>query len=100
MILKSVHPGREKKIKTFPIWEPADSEFSDDLLLKFEAHQEELKQAIIKSEKLIASGAVIASPANTNIVYKLETAFEIIVTHEERHLSQTQEIQEKMRRSG
>ena len=99
MILKSVHPSRQKKIKTFPIWEPSDTKFSDDLFIQFEAHQEELKQAITKSENLIATDTVIASPANKNIVYTLETAFEIIVTHEERHLSQAREIHEIMRRS-
>jgi hypothetical protein len=40
---------------------------------------------------------VISSPANKNIVYKLETAFDIIVSHEQRHLEQAKEILQLMK---
>ena len=35
---------------------------------------------------------VIASPANANIIYRLETALNIIVAHEQRHWNQIKEI--------
>jgi hypothetical protein len=35
---------------------------------------------------------VIASPASKMIVYTLDTAFDIIVTHERRHLEQAREV--------
>ena len=53
-----------------------------------------LKERIISAESFLHSGVIISSPANKNIVYKLEQAFEIIVTHEERHLNQAIAIQE------
>lgn len=91
-ILQSVQPDRKKKINTFPIWEPSTSEIHTDILSEFVAHQNELKQMIRNSQDLIDKGTVIASPANKHIVYKLATAFEIIVTHEQRHLAQAKEI--------
>jgi hypothetical protein len=92
MILDAVQPDRSKKMKTFPIWEPSKSEISADILGRFEKHQEELKKLISGSKDLLEQGVVISSPANKNIVYKLETAFDIIVTHEQRHLEQAKEV--------
>lgn len=91
-VLKAVQPDRQKKMKTFPIWEPSTSKVSDDILKKFEIHQNVLKQKIEEAKGLIEQGVVISSPANRNIVYKLETAFDIIVSHEQRHLEQAKEI--------
>ena len=93
-VLKAVNPDRKKKMKTFSIWEPAQSEVGADILERFTAHQAELQQEMAAAANLIARGAVISSPANKYIVYKLETAFEIIVQHEERHLAQAKEILE------
>lgn len=91
MILNSVKPDRKRKMKTFRIWEPTVS-VSENLLEQFEKHQNELKQQIALSEKLVERGAVISSPVNRNIVYKLETAFDIIVAHEQRHFEQAKEV--------
>lgn len=90
-ILKSVQPDRKRKMKTFPIWEPAQSNISFDILKKFQTHQEGLKKLISDCEDLLQAGTIISSPANKNIVYKLETAFDIIVAHEERHFEQAKE---------
>lgn len=91
-VLKAVQPDRLKKMKTFPIWEPNTSKVSDDILRRFENHQNELKLKIESAKELVERGIVISSPANRNIVYKLETAFDIIVSHEQRHLEQAKEI--------
>lgn len=91
-ILKAVHPDRRKKMKTFPIWDPGASNKNDDILKRFERHQNELKQKMEEAEGLIEQGVVISSPANRNIVYKLETAFDIIVSHEQRHMEQAKEL--------
>jgi DinB superfamily len=91
-ILKAVQPERQKKMKTFPLWEPHTSKISDDILKNFETHQNELKLKIADVKDLVDKGTVISSPANRNIVYKLETAFDIIVSHEQRHLEQAKEV--------
>ncbi|MEP2669680.1 MAG: DinB family protein [Cyclobacteriaceae bacterium] len=96
-VLKAVQPDRRKKMKTFPIWEPAKSDIQPDLWERFETHQEEVKKMISSSLDLLDKGTVISSPANSNIVYKLETAFDIIVAHERRHWVQAREVKELMR---
>lgn len=53
---------------------------------------------IKNSEDLLVNGIVISSPANKNIVYKLETAFNIIVTHEQRHFEQAKEVLIELRK--
>lgn len=87
-ILNSVQPTQRRKIKTLPIWEPEMSSIRADILLQFEKHQSELKLFIQSCADLIEKNTVISSPANRMIVYKLETAFDIIVAHEKRHLQQ------------
>jgi hypothetical protein len=65
---------------------------SDDILKRFESHQNELKQKIENAKEFVVRGIVISSPANKNIFYKLETAFDIIVSHEQKHLEQAKEV--------
>ena len=91
-VLNAVQPDRKKKMKTFPIWEPSNSQVKSDIILLFKNHQTELQQNIEDAKELLKNDVVISSPANRNIVYKLETAFDIIVTHEQRHLEQAREI--------
>ena len=90
-LLKAVHPDRRRKTKTFSIWEPSATDLGADIIDKFEKHQTELKKLIEASMDLVEKGTIISSPANRNIVYKLETAFDIIVTHEQRHFEQAKE---------
>lgn len=91
-IMSSVKPDRRKKMKTFPTWEPSKSEIDEDILNRFEEHQQELKQKIRECSDALDEGVVINSPINRNIVYKLEKAFDIIVTHEKRHFEQAREV--------
>lgn len=84
MILKSVQPDNTQKVRTFPLWEP--SNISADVIDQFKAEQDQLKEQIQSCEAFVKAGAVIHSPANSRIVYKLETAFDIIVDHQKRHL--------------
>jgi uncharacterized damage-inducible protein DinB len=92
MLLDAVEPGQKRKMKTFPIWEPAASDIDADLLKRFEQHQSELKNWIDEMADYLDKGTVISSPANKYIVYKLETALDIIVTHERRHLGQAKAL--------
>ncbi len=91
-VLNAVKPDRKKKMKTFPIWEPTTSIVIGDILNRFQNHQNELIQKIEDAKELVEKGVVISSPANRNVVYKLEMAFDIIISHEQRHLEQAKEI--------
>ena len=96
MILNSVKPDRKKKIRTFGVWEPEQSTLSPELVIQFGEQQEELKKLIAASEDLIARRQVISSPANRVIVYRLALAFDIIVTHQERHIAQAREVLDRI----
>lgn len=89
-LLQAVQPDRKRKVKTFPVWEPARDAIPAGILIKFEAHQEELKRE--KQSLEGKKGTVISSPANKNIVYTLEAAFDIILAHEQRHFEQAKEV--------
>ena len=91
-ILEAVQPNRQKKMKTFPIWEPGTSHLASPILQQFKAHQTALCQQIEGMAALLDKGVVLSSPANKHLVYSLETAFDIIVAHEQRHLEQAKEV--------
>jgi hypothetical protein len=99
-ILKGVEPQRKRKVKTFQIWEPAQSDIPGGILQRFAEHQKKLGEMMASCENFIQAGAVISSPANRFIVYKLETAFDIIVAHERRHLNQALEVLGLMKKNG
>ena len=99
MLLNAVKPTTKKKIKTFPIWEPVTSQISGDILARFAKHQAQLKQEITTAKEFVEKGTVISSPANKYIVYKLATAFDIIVMHEQRHLEQAKALLLKLKKA-
>ena len=92
MIYQSVEPTRAKRMKTFPAWEPAQSDVSIEVIKDFRKRQEAIKKLIKYNKSLLEKDIVIPSPANRYIVYKLRKAVEIVVSHEERHLNQAKEI--------
>jgi len=92
IIYKSVHPDNRRKSKTLKVWEPDSGTLPKEMLDQFFISQNHLKQLIQKSVNLIENKTIISSPANKFIVYELEMAFEILVTHEERHLIQAREL--------
>jgi hypothetical protein len=97
-VLEAVQSDRKKKTKTFPIWEPSSGQILKGILERFKKHQSELKKRIENSRDLVEREIIISSPANKNIVYKLETAFDIIVTHEKRHYEQSRVVLQLMKK--
>ena len=93
-ILKSVQPETKRKSKTFPGWKPSASNQTNNVLERFNCIQAQLREIIKNSEELLKSKTVISSPANSRIVYRLETAFEILLAHEERHFQQAKKLLE------
>jgi hypothetical protein len=95
MIYNSVLPDRKRKVKTFPVWEPDQSNADGGIIIAFRQHQEELKKRIsaLTDEELQIS---ISSPAKKYVVYKLHRAIDIIVQHERRHYVQAMEVMEQL----
>jgi hypothetical protein len=92
VVLDSVQPSRRRKMKTFPVWQPSQSPLPGDVLARFTEAQDKLKTLVTSSSDLVELRTIISSPANKNIVYRLETAFDIITTHEQRHFEQAKEV--------
>ena len=77
MILKSVNPDRAKKVKTFPIWQPAMSDSTETILDDFAKNQKQFVEVIENNIRAIESGVAVRSLGNVNIVYTLERALDI-----------------------
>jgi len=92
MLFKAVKPNRKWKSKTLPMWKPTKGETVPHIIERFEAHQSELKKQITATAAAADEGTVISSPANKNLVLKLEKAFDIMVSHEKRHFEQSKEV--------
>ena len=98
IVLNAVNPDRKKKMKTFSIWEPGQSSAGNDIVSRFKKHQSELQKQLNDAKELLNNRIVISSPANKNVVYRLEMAFDIIITHEQRHLEQAKEILRELKK--
>lgn len=96
LIKGSVEPERKRKVKTFPVWEPTQSNVPGDILEQFEKNQQKLSELITANRRLIEAGTPISSPANKHIVYPLNDAIDIIVMHQVRHFNQAKEILQRI----
>lgn len=93
VLIEYVKPEKEEaKVKTFPLWEPANFKEDGSILELFEKHQQALRNLRIDNEDLIQRKQIIASPANHNIVYSLDDAFDVILLHEQRHFIQSKAV--------
>ena len=96
IVYRAVKPSTQKKIKTFPLWEPGETVFTDQLWEMFKLHQTRLIEYYTQLAPLPANKIVIASPANPKIIYNLENALCIIAAHELRHLNQALELKKQL----
>ena len=96
-ILRSQDPKNRRKIKTMQIWRPSSSDIGGDIVARFAEHQEDLKRRYRELAAGVPDNPVISSPVNGSIVYRLETALELAVTHEERHVLQMGDVRDGMR---
>lgn len=90
-VKQSVEPSRQKKMKTFPVWEPKEAIALHHIIDQFTAHHQDLKRYVELAAPFIQNKTVIHSPASKVIVYELDTVFEIIIQHELRHIAQAKE---------
>jgi hypothetical protein len=95
-VKQSVEPSRQKKMKTFPVWEPKEATVLHDVIDQFTAHHQDLKRYVELATPFIQNKTVIHSPASKVIVYELDTVFDIIIQHELRHIEQAKEQLQKI----
>jgi hypothetical protein len=92
LILKGVEPGRVNKVKTTALWKPQESQVDYKALDRFFNGQTKLGQYVELLIPYAEEEVVIHSPANKFIVYQIDVAIDIIITHEMRHLNQAREV--------
>lgn len=91
-ILQSVQPDNEKAYKTVQHWEPELSKYDLTLLHQSWDVRRHTIKWLLSTPDLLENSRVITSPANRFIAYPLLTAWEIIVSHEERHIQQARRV--------
>ena len=90
-LLKSIKES-PRKLKTFPIFEPAHSTISSNIVKDFVKHQEHLKTLVENTQHLNHEQLIISSPVNKYITYSLATALDIMIAHEFRHFEQAKAV--------
>lgn len=94
LILDAVEPNRVKKTKTFAMWEPNQSQLPSSVLDDFVESQEELKQHVSSLSTHIKNKSILYTPLSKWITIPVDTAFEIVITHQLRHYNQVKEVLE------
>ncbi len=95
-LLKSQAPNNRTKTKTMAIWQPEASHVSREILGRFDADQQMLKQYLTDLTAGVSGNPAIGSPATSLIVYRLEDVKELLVRHGERHLFQAAEVKQQL----
>ncbi len=90
-LLKAVSPIRDKKNKTFPVFEPAQSNISLDVIYKLE---KQLRFFSTQANKLKSHdlNTIVTSPVSNFINYSLLDALNIVTIHNYRHFNQAKEV--------
>lgn len=100
MLKKAVSEEINRKSKTFPPFEPSQSELPANILDRFLAQQETLKSAFLQLKNVDLKANKITSPVSKVVVYSAEDACEIVVSHEGRHLNQARNVLSRINSAG
>ena len=92
MMKKFLGPESSKKVKTFPIFEPAKSDISETVIEDFKVNQERLISLLEATKDLNLRKIKIPEPISPVINVNLLDAFEILILHEKRHFNQAKEL--------
>ena len=91
-ILKSVIPENAKKTKTFPVFEPSQSDIRPDIVKEYMYQLDGFLHRLKQLEKLDADKIMISSPVNKWITYSLSYAYSILYHHDRRHIDQALKV--------
>lgn len=92
MLIRSVDPAQQKKVKTFEVFEPRESALPDTIVEDFCEHNLLLKSLMNRSDGVDHQQTIITSPAAFYITYSLHDAFTLMVLHEKRHVNQARRL--------
>ena len=91
-ILKSVSPIRDKKNKTFPVFEPAQSDVPLNILDKLEEKLRLFSSLAAQLEDYDLKKTIVTSPVAKFVNYSLLDALNIVTQHNYRHFNQALEV--------
>jgi len=88
LFIKSLSPESERKLKSPKLFMPTTSDIDNTIISQFSDNQGRLIGFIQATSCLDMKHTFITSPATRFVTYSLHNAYEIILQHERRHLSQ------------
>lgn len=94
LIKRAVEPQNTKKTKTFPVFQPSQSDVPDSIVEDFAQCQEKLMSYVRQTDHLNRDKVKIVSPVSDKAPLPLADAFEILVIHERRHFQQAMAVAE------
>ncbi|MEZ5427517.1 MAG: DinB family protein [Pyrinomonadaceae bacterium] len=94
MLKKAVSPDSVKKVKTFPIFEPAASDITKTIIGDFIAHQEKMISLMEAVKDRDIRRIKIPTPVSQAVNIRLSDAFEVMLLHERRHFNQARRVLE------
>lgn len=92
MLIKALEPINTKKTKTFPMWQPAQSELPSTIVEDFAAQNQRLIDYFERLDTLELGQIIITSPAASFVTYSLRDTVYILTNHEERHVLQAKNV--------
>lgn len=87
-LIKVTGPIPDKKGKTLPNFEPAQSDLPGNILDTYQAHDKEWRALLSKLDKVDYKKTRISSPAGKAITYSVEDLLTLLANHKERHYHQ------------
>jgi uncharacterized damage-inducible protein DinB len=90
--------SRIKRAKTYGFWEPAKTDYTHSILTDFQLQQAEFKKYVYEL-KDVNGKTLMPYPGDKFLVFSLESAFDLLIDHEERHYNQAKELLDRMQMS-
>lgn len=92
-IVKALAPSNKDKTKTFPVFEPSQSQIPTAILSNFVKNNEQLIQYFQRLDGA-DHNIIITSPVAKFVTYSLGNTFKLLTNHEERHFLQAKRVME------
>lgn len=92
LMKNSLNPQQKRKMKTFTIFEPAESNISENIIDDFSENNQKLVVAIKAVKDMETHKIKIPEPLHDALNLRLDDAFEILLLHEQRHFLQAERV--------
>lgn len=92
LIVNTVHPKTTRKTKAPKIYHVSASHLPADVLDRFCAQQQKLRDIFASLEGVDVDKTIVTSPVAVFVPYSLRDALLIVTLHEERHMQQAERV--------